>query len=192
MKWSGKADAAMAGLSINVDNFVRSETDHMFATIAHEVGGTGSWSHGKIPTAIDTQPVIGVNHDTPYSAAVVDVGHGRCINRVFHSPGDHKFGTEFVITTARIPAAPENPKWACPANNVAGVPTVDGSATVNSDRDPGTRMPFPSWRCGSSPSGPTAHEPWFLRAAGRFPGSHPGNRRAAPNERKGRSSMVLL
>lgn len=125
----------MNAISVNVDNFARVESDRMFAGIVHNAGGTGLWTHGKTPTPIDQQPVVRMNRDTLYSAAVVDISQGaqlvipdvgerylsvmivnqdHFINKVFHAPGSYAltvadFDTDFVMVTARILVDPENP-----------------------------------------------------------------------------------
>lgn len=124
----------MPVVPVNVDNFVRAESNRMFAAIAGAAGGTGVWSHGKVPTAIDDQPIIRMNRDTLYSATIVNLSEGAVlsvpdvgdryisvmvvnqdhyINRVFHAPGDYhltadEFGTDFVMVTARILVDPED------------------------------------------------------------------------------------
>lgn len=83
------------------------------------------WVH---PTPVENQPIVRMNRDTLYSAAIVDISEGALlsipevgeryisvmivnqdhyINRIFHAPGEHKltmddFDTEFVMVTARI------------------------------------------------------------------------------------------
>ena len=125
----------MTAIPVNVDNFVRAESDRMFAAIAHAAGGSGVWNHGKVPTPLDEQPIIRMNRDTLYSAAIVDISAGAVlgipdvgeryisvmvvnqdhyINRVFHTAGEHQltteeFDTDFVLVAARILVDPENP-----------------------------------------------------------------------------------
>ena len=59
---------------VNVSNFVRAETDHMFRTNM-KMGGVkiGSVTHLRAPTTPDNQPVIRMNQDTLYSATVLDL-----------------------------------------------------------------------------------------------------------------------
>lgn len=142
----------MSPLPVNVDNFARAESDRMFAAISHRAGGTGQWSHGKVPTAIDSQPVIRMNRDTLYSAAVVDVSKGATlgipdvgdryvsvmilnqdhyINTVLHEPGSHElsladFGTDFVMVAARILVDPED------AADVAEVNALQDQLVISS------------------------------------------------------------
>ncbi|MGL3805673.1 DUF1214 domain-containing protein [Paeniglutamicibacter sp. R2-26] len=127
----------------------------MFAAIAQQVGGTGVWSHGRVPTAIDNQPIIRMNRDTLYSAAVVDISEGAVlgipevgdryvsvmvvnqdhyINRVFHTPGDHKltveeFGTGFAMVAARILVDPEDPADVAEVNALQDALRISSTST---------------------------------------------------------------
>ena len=120
---------------VNVDNFARAETDHMFAAIIKDAGGTGKWMHNREPTPIDHQPVIRQNRDTLYSGVIADISQGATltipdggkrylsvmvvnedhyINRVFHEAGTcelttKEFDTPYVLLAARILVDPEDP-----------------------------------------------------------------------------------
>lgn len=122
-------------IKVTVNNFVRAESDHMFAAIVGQAGGTNKWSHGYTPTAIDQQPIIRMNRDTLYSAAVVNISQGATITVpdaggryisvmvvnsghyipiVFHEPGTFSLeaaevGSDFVLVAARILVDPEDP-----------------------------------------------------------------------------------
>ena len=63
-------------ISVNIDNFVRAESDRMFASFVAEAGGVNRLSHHRAPTPVDDQPVIRMNRDTLYSAAIVDISEG--------------------------------------------------------------------------------------------------------------------
>ena len=63
-------------IAVNVENSARAESDRMFASFAGEAGGVNRLSHHRAPTAVDRQPVIRMNRDTLYSAAVVDISEG--------------------------------------------------------------------------------------------------------------------
>ena len=101
--------------AVNVDNFVRAETDRMFSDLQRDAGGVNTWNHNRAPAAIDRQTVIRLNRDTLYSFAVVDISDGATftipaagdryvsvmvvnqdhyINRLFHEPGDHTIGVD--------------------------------------------------------------------------------------------------
>ena len=59
---------------VNVSNFVRAETDHMFRVIMKTQGiKIGTLIHLRAPTTPDNQPVIRINQDTLYSATVLDL-----------------------------------------------------------------------------------------------------------------------
>ena len=59
---------------VNVSNFVRAETDHMFRTNMKMVGmKIGAMVHLRAPTTPDNQPVIRMNQDTLYSATLMDL-----------------------------------------------------------------------------------------------------------------------
>ena len=113
---------------VNIENFARAESDRMFAGLQAEAGGVNRLSHNRTPTPIDHQPVIRMNRDTLYSAAVVDISGGATvtipdggsryvsvmvvnqdhyINRVLHRPGEHaltmdEFDTPWVVVAARV------------------------------------------------------------------------------------------
>ena len=56
---------------VNVDNFVRAESDRMFASFADEDGGVNVLMHRRVPTSVERQPVIRMNRDTLYSEGIV-------------------------------------------------------------------------------------------------------------------------
>lgn len=61
---------------INADNFVRAESDRMFAAIGRDAVGVNEWTHFREPAPLDRQNVIRLNRDTLYSASVVDAREG--------------------------------------------------------------------------------------------------------------------
>jgi len=113
---------------VTVENFVRAETAAQFDRSLGMSGGINTWYHFRQPTPLDQQPVIRMNRDTLYSAAIVDISKGATltipdtgdrylsvmvvnedhyINRVFHQAGDHEltvdeFDTPYVSLSARI------------------------------------------------------------------------------------------
>jgi hypothetical protein len=117
-------------MSINVDNdnFVRAETDRMFAGLQAAAGGVNRWNHYREPTPIDQQTVIRMNRDTLYSLAVVDVSKGATlmvpesgerylsvmvidqdhyVKGIFHEPGTYtltaeEVGTPYAVFGARV------------------------------------------------------------------------------------------
>ncbi len=124
----------MAAELVNVDNFVRAETDRMFAALQLQ-GGVNVLFHHREPARLDEQTVIRQNRDTLYSSVVADISQGATltvpdsgarylsvmvvnqdhyINRIFHEPGDyeltiHEFDTDYVLVAARILVDPNNP-----------------------------------------------------------------------------------
>jgi hypothetical protein len=69
----------MISVKVNTDNFVRAESDRMFASLLGQSGGVNRWKHNRVPTPLDNQPVIRQNRDTLYSFAVTDVSHGATL-----------------------------------------------------------------------------------------------------------------
>lgn len=67
--WLPGTDAAE---TVNVDNFVRAETDLTFKRYVDQ-GAFGKFLHIRQPTPIDKQDVIRMNRDTLYSAGVFDL-----------------------------------------------------------------------------------------------------------------------
>ena len=70
---------------VNIDDFAQAETSRMFAAIAAQAGGTGTWFHNRMPTPLDNQPVIRQNRDTLYSLAVVDISKGSTLTCQFQA-----------------------------------------------------------------------------------------------------------
>lgn len=113
---------------VNVDNFVRAETDRMFADLQRDAGGVNAFSHNREPASIDHQTVIRLNRDTLYSFAVVDLAAGATltipdhgdrylsamvvnqdhyVGELFHDAGTYElraadFGTRHVVVAVRI------------------------------------------------------------------------------------------
>ena len=124
----------MAIESVNVDNFVRAETDRMFAALQHQGGGVNVVFHHREPASLDDQPVIRQNRDTLYSSAIIDLAAGATltvpdagdrylsvmvvnqdhyINRILHDPGIYEltveeFDTGYVAVAARILVDPND------------------------------------------------------------------------------------
>jgi hypothetical protein len=64
---------------VNVDNYVEAETAAMFDSQLAMAGGVNQWLHYRVPTPVDQQPVIRMNRDTLYSAAVADISEGGTV-----------------------------------------------------------------------------------------------------------------
>lgn len=59
---------------VNFESFVRAESDHMIrSNMASLDMSIGAFSHEREPTTAENQPVIRMNQDTLYSAAVLDL-----------------------------------------------------------------------------------------------------------------------
>jgi hypothetical protein len=104
-------------------------------------GETNQWFHYRAPTPVDAQPVIRMNRDTLYSAAIADISEGATlilpeaegrymsvmvvneehyINRVFDQPGSYdltveEHGSGFVNLSVRTFVDPSDP------DDIAGV-----------------------------------------------------------------------
>jgi hypothetical protein len=129
---------------VNNDNFVRAESNRMFAGIQAAAGGVNRWNHLRAPTAIDEQTVIRMNRDTLYSMAIVDISHGATvtvpdarerylsvmvvnqdhyINRILHEPGTYDltvdaFDTPYVLLGARVLVDASDPEDVAEVNKI--------------------------------------------------------------------------
>ena len=68
---------------VNVDNFRAAETARLFDESLRLMGGVNRWFHYRNPTGVENQPVIRMNRDTLYSAAIVDISQGASVTRAF-------------------------------------------------------------------------------------------------------------
>ena len=140
-------------VSVNVDNFARAESDRMFASFAAQAGGVNRLHHHRAPTPVEDQPVIRMNRDTLYSAAVVDISDGATltipesgdryvsvmvvnqdhyINRVFHDAGEYRltvdeFDTPWVAVAARVLVDPAD------SDDVAAVNALQDRFAIRAD-----------------------------------------------------------
>lgn len=114
----------MTRIRVNVDNFVRAETDRMFADLQRDAGGINRLLHNREPASVEHQTVIRLNRDTLYSFVVVDVSAGAVVtvpesgklyvsvmvvdqdhyvDRIFHDPGDYRLiADEFTTSHAAV------------------------------------------------------------------------------------------
>jgi hypothetical protein len=125
----------MDEVPVSIDNFVRAETDRMFADLSAAAGGVNRWSHNRAPADVDEQVVVRLNRDTLYSFAVVDLAEGAVlsvpeagdrylsvmvvnqdhfIDEIFHDAGRYgltvdTFGTRYVVLAVRILVDPADP-----------------------------------------------------------------------------------
>ena len=121
-------------IRVNVDNFVRAESDRMSAAVAARAP-INEFDHRREPAAIDDQTVIRMNRDTLYSVAIVDISQGATltlpdagdrylsvmvvnndhyINEVIYDPGEHeltvdRFDTDYVRVSVRTLVNPDDP-----------------------------------------------------------------------------------
>jgi hypothetical protein len=150
-------------IRVDLDNFVRAETNRMFAAMAGS-GGVNRWRHTRVPIPIDQQTVIRMNRDTLYSSALIDLAEGATvtvpdaggrylsvmvvnqdhyINRILHDPGEHELGidefdTRYVIAVARVLADPADPDDLAVANRIQdglGVTAASAEPFVLPDYD---------------------------------------------------------
>ena len=117
----------MASEPVSVENFVRAETNRMFAARLQR-GSLNHFSHSRVPTKLDEQDVIRMNRDTLYSSAIIDISRGATltvpafgdrylsvmvvnqdhyINEIWHEPGTYRlsmeqFDTPYVAVVARV------------------------------------------------------------------------------------------
>jgi|SoimicmetaTmtLPB_FD_contig_61_764236_length_1602_multi_2_in_0_out_0_1 hypothetical protein len=154
----------MTGTPVNVDNFVRAETDRMFAALAQQ-GGSNRLAHNRTPTPLDQQTVIRMNRDTLYSYAVLDITDGATltvpesgdryvsvmvvnqdhyINRIVHSAGVYdlsvdEFESPFVLVATRIFVDPADPEDVATVNALQdrfAVTSTGARPFAPSDYDP--------------------------------------------------------
>lgn len=153
--WRTSADpAVMTGIHVNADTFARAETDRMFTAIARDAGGVNQLNHSRVPTPLDHQPVIRMNRDTLYSAAIVDitsraalslpdtgdrylsamvVNRDHYVNAVFHEAGTYelttdRFDTDFVCVAIRTLVDPADPDDVAAVNAVQDAITLSASS----------------------------------------------------------------
>ncbi|MCJ1887050.1 DUF1214 domain-containing protein [Pseudomonas sp. LA21] len=130
------ATTPSTAIPVNVDNFVRAESDRYFAAMAQR-DGLGKLRHNRELASIDKQTVIRLNRDTLYSVGVFDLDAGpvsvtlpdagkrylsmQVINEdhfvqgMFYRPGVHQLtrdsvGTRYAAVGIRVLADPESPQ----------------------------------------------------------------------------------
>ena len=144
--------SAAVAEEVNVDNFVRAESDTMLrANLAAFGGDVGEVNHIRQPTTPDNQPVIRMNQDTLYSAMVLDLSEpvkitlpeidGRyqsmhVVNQdhymfVEARPGtydltEENVGTRFALVTVRTFADPKDPDDLDEAHEAQNAIKVEG------------------------------------------------------------------
>ena len=153
-----------SSVPVTADNFTRAESDLYFGNAQKDASGVGKFFHHRQPTQIDKQPVIRMNRDTLYSAAVLDLDAGpvtvtlpnagqrfmsmqvidedQYTPTVVYEPGDvtltrEKIGTRYVLTAIRTLVDPNDPK------DIAQVHALQDSIKVN-QKDSG-KFEVPNW-----------------------------------------------
>lgn len=120
---------------MSADNFVRAESDRMFADLQRDAGGVNTFLHNRAPADVDHQTVIRLNRDTLYSFAVIDLADGATltipehgsrylsamivnndhyIHAIYHDAGTYtltrvEHQTRYVMVGVRIFADPNDP-----------------------------------------------------------------------------------
>lgn len=133
---------ALAGERVTLDNFVRAEADSYFQKKVDAAGGVGLLKHDRLPTPIDSQPIIRMNRDTLYSSGVFDLttpvtitipdtagrfvsmvvtSEDHYIKQVAYEPGEYtltqdKLGTRYAQVVFRTFVNPNSPNDVKAAN----------------------------------------------------------------------------
>lgn len=128
----------------------------MFDSFLVPAGGVNRWFHYRQPTPMTQQPVIRMNRDTLYGAAVVDISQGATlgipehgdryvsvmavneehyINAIYSKPGDHRLtvadhGSENVALFARIFVDPADPSDVARVNELQDSLVVDAASAT--------------------------------------------------------------
>ncbi|UCR88628.1 DUF1254 domain-containing protein [Mycetocola spongiae] len=145
----------MSAIRVTVENFIRAESNRMFAGLLADTGGVGRWKHYRVPADLSKQVVIRLNRDTLYSVAVVDVSAGAVLSvpdagdrylsvalitqdhyipRVIHAPGTYRLsaeelGTDFVAIAVRILVDPTDPADVEAVNRLQDELSVNAAAS---------------------------------------------------------------
>lgn len=154
--------ALIATETVNVDNYIRAETDNYFKEKA-DAGAFGKFGHERQPPSLDKQAIIRMNRDTIYSFVVLDLTEPATIvlpdpgNRfmsmqvinedqytkiIGYRPGEYeltrdKIGTRYVWIQLRIFANPYDPEDMKTAN------ALQDRVKIR-QRDPG-KLELPNW-----------------------------------------------
>jgi len=150
---------------VNVDNFIRAESDTYLGGIVRDSGGAlGKFNHRREVASVDHQTVIRLNRDTMYSSAVFDLDAGpvtitlpdagkrfrsmqvisedHYVPMVVYDAGAYtltreKVGTRYAAVAVRILVDPNDPK------DVEQVHALQDGIKVE-QKAPGT-FEVPSW-----------------------------------------------
>lgn len=92
----GEAEAQTTEATVVTrENFVRAESDRMFADFARLAGGLNRFFIIRRPTPLDQQVVVRMNRDTLYAGAVIDTSAGATIT-LPPSPGGRYFSLHLM------------------------------------------------------------------------------------------------
>ncbi|MES5813241.1 DUF1214 domain-containing protein [Pseudoxanthomonas sp. Soil82] len=160
-RWTRTAEGR---IRVTPDNFIRAESDVYMAAQLKE-GAFGKFKHTREPAPIDNQPIIRLNRDTIYSAAVFDLDAGPVtitlpdagsrfmsmlvINQdhynpaVFYEPGAHTLtrenvGTRYAMVGIRTLADPDDPE------DMKQAQALQDAITFEQPGGPGT-FEIPDW-----------------------------------------------
>lgn len=160
-RWTRTAEGRIV---VTPDNFIRAESDMYMAAQLKE-GAFGRFKHTREPASVDNQPIIRLNRDTIYSAAIFDLDAGPVtvtlpdagsrfmsmllINQdhfnpaVIYEPGPHTLtredvGTRYVMVGIRTLADPDDPA------DLAQAQALQDAITVEQPGGPGA-FEIPDW-----------------------------------------------
>lgn len=151
------------GMPVNVQNFVRAESDMQFKGYAEKAGGVGTLLHLREPYSVENQTTIRGNRDTLYSVGVFDLNEPVTIvkpespNRfqsllvidqdhfnpvLKHGAGEvtltrEEVGTRYVMVLFRTFVDPNNPE------DVASAHALQDAIQIR-QASPGT-LELPDW-----------------------------------------------
>jgi hypothetical protein len=154
-------------VAVTIDNFREAETARMFDSFVEPAGGVNRWLHYRKPTPIEAQPVIRMNRDTLYGAAIVDISKGATltipdhgdryvsvmavneshyINAIYSAPGRYELrqeehGSPFVALFARVFIDPSDESEIAAVNTVQDGLVVEAASSkpyLHPDYDPQT------------------------------------------------------
>jgi len=165
---AAQAQAPSGGaIPVNVDNFVRAESDTYIGNLAKESGGLAKFHHRREPASIDDQTVIRLNRDTLYSSAVFDLDAGPVTvtlpdagtrfmslmavsqdhyTTTVYGTGPHTFdkdkvGTRYVLLGIRTLVDPNDPK------DIAQVHALQDA--IKASQKGSGRLELPIWDAAS-------------------------------------------
>lgn len=81
--------------TVNQQNFIRAETDNMYAAMVENAGGTNRLYHFRTPTPLDKQTVIRMNRDVLYSGGVFDAKDSVTVS--FPTLPDDRYASVYII-----------------------------------------------------------------------------------------------